>query len=122
MYYGYKTDVYGVLFLGNFFETVSFLSGLQHVVFVDEIPAVPKQSYTKFYHLRHLLRGVRTAALRVTLPGSDGHCVSLSMKNQDGTKSSGSIGRREGVLLKKIKMATEDSRTDFMFLGPSTLS
>ena len=45
---------------------------------------MPKQSYTKFYHLRHLLRGVCTAALRATLPGSDGHCVSSFMKNQDG--------------------------------------
>ena len=87
---GYKLGYTERSFWINFSEKVSLVPGLQHVVFVDEIPAVPKQSYTEFHHLCHLLRGVRTAALRVTLPGSDGNCVSAFMKNQDGTDSIGS--------------------------------
>ena len=90
VFYGLQTQVYGAQFLDTFSEKVSLVSGLQHIVFVDEIPAVPKQSYTEFHHLCHLLRGVCTAALRVTLPGSDGHCVSAFMKDQDGTDSIGS--------------------------------
>ena len=69
----------------KFSQNISLVSGLQHVVFIDEIPTVPKQSYTKFYHLRHLLRSVRTAALRATFPSWDGHCVSDFMKNQQRT-------------------------------------
>ena len=76
VFYGLQTRVYGA----QFSEKVSLVPGLQHVVYVDEIPAVPKQSYTEFHHLCHLLRGVRTAALRVTLPGSDGNCVSSFIK------------------------------------------